>query len=220
MSEKSAFIRRASGAGLVGAVITVVSGVLVQAVVQPTSNVSDEMWSYPWSSDALVVVSLVYTVAHILIGILLLGVWRSGAAGSSRAAATGLGLSVAGTALLLVGELVSIPIRDAALDDTSAGIVGATFGLGTVLSAVGFLLAGKGVLSAGHWDGWRRYSLFATGLWCVALTGIAATSALPIGVAVYGAGLAAVAVALRSPPAVARHGKAATASTRVGTQPA
>lgn len=174
------------------------------------------MWSHPWSSDALVVVSLVYAVAHVLIGILVLGVWRSGAAGSSRAAVTGLGLSIAGTALLLVGELASIAIRDAALDDTSAGIVGATFGLGTVLSAVGFLLAGKGILSAGHWEGWRRYTLFATGLWCVALTGIAATSALPIGVAVYGAGLAAVAVALRSHPAVTGRHKAATAGTRVG----
>ena len=47
-------------AGLVGAAATAFSGIVVQAAIQPATNVPDDRWSYPWSSAALVPVSLVY----------------------------------------------------------------------------------------------------------------------------------------------------------------
>ena len=43
----------------------------------------------------------------------------------------------------------------------------------------------------GEWQDWRRWPLLATGAWLVVLTGIAATKALPTGVALYGVGLLA-----------------------------
>ena len=190
-------MRRGSTIFIAGALATAVSGLLVQAVVQPSTDISDKMWRYPWSSSgAFVAVSVLYIVLHLLIAIGLLTFGRSAAAGTTRAARTGVGLAVAGTLLLTIGEVASLPIRNAALDDTSAGVVGAVFGLGVLVSAVGFLVIGWTTLSAGAWQDWRRYTPLATGVWTTALIGISMTKALPAGVAVYGLCLLSMAVAL------------------------
>jgi len=120
-------------------------------------------------------------------------------------------LAVAGTALLVVGELASIPIRDAKVDDTSAAIVGTVFGLASIALMVGFLVAGWATLRAGRWHGWRRFTPLATGLWLVVLQPVVlvAPTLLHAGVGVYGACLLAMAVALytdHAPAAAERVG--------------
>ena len=67
-------------------------------------------WSYPWSSAALVPVSLAYTVFHVLVFIGILGFWRSGIAGTGRAAQIGATAALTGTAVLGIAELLSIPV--------------------------------------------------------------------------------------------------------------
>lgn len=196
-------IRRAAAVGIAGALITAVGGAVVQLVVQPSTTVSDEMWSYPLSSDALVPISLLWAVAHVLVAVGILGVRRSGVVGASRAGQGGLSVALIGTALLFGGELGSIPISDARVEDSSAMMVGAFFGFGTLLSAVGFLLAGKAALSAGTWHGWRRYALLVTGIWTTALLGLSFTKALPGSVAIYGLCLLAMCWALYTQPAPA-----------------
>jgi len=54
-------------AGLVGAALTTVSGIIIEAVVKPASDVSDKMWSYPWTSHSLVPASLANAVLHLLV---------------------------------------------------------------------------------------------------------------------------------------------------------
>lgn len=186
---------------VVGAAGTALAGALVQFVVQPGTDVSDERWSYPWTAGALVAVSVVYAVLHGLVAVGLQGFGQSGATGPSRAARRGVALAVAGTVLLIIAELASIPIRDAEMSDTGAAIVGATFGLGTLVSAIGLLIAGKATLDAGVWLGWRRFVPLLTGIWALALVGVAATAALPAGVGVYGLGLLAMGAALHRDPA-------------------
>ena len=110
-------LRRAASAGIVGATGTAIGGLVVQLVVQPATKVSDEMWSYPFSSAALVPISILGAFLHILVLIAVLGFARSGLAGASRSAHIGLLLALGGTALLLVGELASIPVRDQRVDD-------------------------------------------------------------------------------------------------------
>ena len=122
------------------------------------------MWSYPWSSAALVPMSILGAVLHVLVFIAVLGFARSGLAGPSRSAHIGLFLALAGTALLFVGELASIPVRDQRVDDTGATIVGAIFGIGVLLSAVGFIAAGLATARAGLWQSWRRFTPLATGI--------------------------------------------------------
>ena len=66
--------------------------------------------------------------------------------------------------------LASIPVRDAEIEDTSAAIVGAIFGLASIVSTVGFLVVGRATLRAGVWHDWRRFSPLTTGIWLTGLT--------------------------------------------------
>ncbi|KJK45352.1 hypothetical protein UK23_26395 [Lentzea aerocolonigenes] len=182
-----------------GAAATVLSGVLTQFFVLPSTTVADTQWSYPWPSDTFVLVCLVYAVFHALVLVGVLGFARGDAVGTSRAARAGGALAVAGTGVLLVAELASIPFRDEALSATGPSVVGAVFGLGTLLTAVGFLMLGVTTLRAGVWQGWRRYVPLATGVWTTLLVGLAATPLLPFGVGVYGLCLLLLGVAMRSP---------------------
>jgi hypothetical protein len=127
-------IRRAGIAFIVGAGITALGGAVSQ-VAQTSAAVSDQTWSYPWSSDAFVPITLLWASAHALIIVGLLAFRRSGLAGATRTAGVGLALAVLGTVLLLAGEVASVPIRDHNLEDTGPAIVGGLFGLATLLSA-------------------------------------------------------------------------------------
>jgi hypothetical protein len=189
------------------AAVTAIAGTVLQFGLQPATDLSDDMWRYPWSSSgAFVAFSLFSALLHGLVIVGLIAFGRSGAAGQSRAASAGVALAVAGTALLLVGELASIPIRHVEVDDTSAEIVGAIFGLASIVSTVGFLVTGRATLRAGVWRDWRRFTPLAVGIWLAALTplSLAAPKVLHGGVGLYGVCLLAMATALYTRPATSR----------------
>lgn len=53
-------------------------------------------------------------------------------------------------------------------------------GVGTVLTAVGLIMAGATTLRSGVWSGWRRYTPLVLGVWMVAMMGTTAmTDTLP-----------------------------------------
>ncbi len=194
--------RKAAVALIIGALITALGGFASQ-IVQASTNVSDDLWRYPWSSDAFVPISLLWAVAHGLVIVGLLGLRRSGVAGPARSAAVGFRLAVAGTALLFAAEFASLPFASQQVDNTGPALVGAAFGLGTLLSGIGLLIAGRAALQARRWDDWRRFTLLAAGGWTVVLVAIAATKALPTGVAIYGLCLLAIGIALHTRPSAA-----------------
>jgi hypothetical protein len=195
--------RRAAVAFIVASAATAVAGAVLAFGMQPSTDISDDMWRYPWeSSGAFVAFSIFSAFLHGLVIIGLLAFGRSGAAGRSRSASRGVALVVAGTALLLVGELLSILVRDARSDDTSATIVGiAVFGAGGILSMIGFLVLGRATLRAGAWHGWRRYTPLTAGIWLIAMTVFAGRTLLHGMVGVYGLCLLGIAVALYTQPA-------------------
>lgn len=200
-------IRARAALFMVAGAATAAAGAVLFFGIQPSTDVSEDLWRYPWeSSGAFVVFSLFSATLHAFVALGLLAFGRSGAAGRSRAATAGVALTVAGTVLLLVGELASIPIRDAATSDASAGFVGgAIFGIGGILSTAGFLLLGWATLRAGVWGGWRRYTPLATGLCLVAMSVVTAASPTTLHgmVGVYGLGLFAMATALYTDPSPA-----------------
>jgi hypothetical protein len=102
----STFLR---SAGIAGAGATAVCGIVVQAAIQPASTVPDDRWSFPWSSAALVPVSLLYAALHVLVILGLLGFARSRVTGTGRGARLGPALALAGTAVLCAGELPRSP---------------------------------------------------------------------------------------------------------------
>jgi hypothetical protein len=132
--------------------------------------------------------------AALAVGVL--GLRRSGVAGTTRAASLGLWAALVGTALTVVGHLASIPIRDELVDAGWPRVVGGVFGLGIVLSAVGFLLAGRATIRAAVWRDWRRFTPLAVGAWSAVLIGLQFSPALPSAVAVYGLCFLAVGIAL------------------------
>jgi hypothetical protein len=194
-------VRQRAALFMVAGAATAVAGAVLFFGVQPTTDLSDEMWRYPWeSSGAFVAFSLFSASLHALVAIGIVAFGRSGAAGRSRAASRGVALAVAGTAMLLVGELVSIPVRNAESSDTSATIVGVVFGVGGVLSTIGFLVLGWATLRAGVWQGWRRFTPLAPGVWLCVMAVLARPTVLHGAVGVYGLSLLAVAVALYTDP--------------------
>ena len=193
-------LRTAGISCIVGAAATTLGGIVVQGIIQPATTVPDHRWSYPWSSGALVPVSILWASLHVLVFVGLLGFARSGVAGHTRSARLGTTLTLVGTALLFVGEIASILIRDQRTDDTGAVIVGAIFALAILLTAVGFLAAGIATVRARLWQGWRRFTPLTAGIVTFALLGLNVTKALPTGVAIYGLCLVALGVALYTRP--------------------
>lgn len=168
--------------------------------VQASTSVSEDVWSYPWTSEMFVAISVLWAVSHVLVLVGLLGLRRSGLAGSSRLAGVGLGIAVIGTTLLLAGELAGIPVRDADADSGGVAVVGALFGFGTLLSAIGLLAAARATLQARLWRGWRRFTPLAAGLWAVVLIGLPATAVLSAGVGIFGLCFLSLGIALYTQP--------------------
>jgi len=131
----------------------------------------------------------------------LFGLSRSGVTGEGRSGRVDTVLAMIGAAVLGVAELASIPIADQRMDATAASLVGAGFGLDTLLSAVGFLLAGVATVRAKRWDGWRKYTPLATRILLAILIGLVMTPALAAGVGAYGLSLFALGIALATQPA-------------------
>ncbi len=198
MSNTSANSRSARTAGracAVGAALMVVLAATTQAV-QTDTDIPTHQWSYPWGSRDAVVFYLLAAAGQALLAAGIAGLRRRGVVGASRAGSRGLAAALAGTALLAIGELASIPIRHQLVDDGWPHVVEAVFGAGTVLTAVGFLLAGAATMRAGVWRDWRRFTPLAVGIWSVALIGLQFTPALPAAVGVYSLCFLAIGVAL------------------------
>ncbi|HEY3514274.1 hypothetical protein [Kribbella sp. NPDC051137] len=185
--------RSLSGIGLIGAAVTTLTGIAVEAFVKPASTISDQQWSYPWSAGALVPVSVAYAVLHLLVFLGMVALFR---ALTSRGGRIGAAIAGAGTLVLLIAELLSMPIADRRLTDTGPKVVGALFGAGVALTAIGLLVAGVVVLRS--WTGWQRYAAIVAGGWAVVMIGLSTTSALPLGVAIYGVALCVLFAAVRT----------------------
>jgi len=191
--------RIAGRACAAGALLGVAIGATTQAV-QASTDVPKDQWSYPWWSGASMSFWLVAALAHALIAVGVLGLRRSGVAGTTRAARLGLTSALAGAVLVVVGHLVSIPIRAQTTHDTWPQIVGGAFGIGTVLVASGLLVSGWTTLRERHWEDWRRFTPIAAGGCAVALIPLQLTPVLPSAVAVYGLAFVAIGVALGGAP--------------------
>lgn len=197
--------QKAAIALIAGAIIHTAAGIAGQFALAWTV-VSDDMFSYPWTSAELVAVSLAEAVAFALGLIGLAALRASGVVGPTRAARTGLAVALAGSGLFVFAQLASIVVRDQPLDEWAAGAVGGVFGLATLLLGAGLTAAGVAARRAGLWEGWRPTALLACGLWTLALLGIVITPLMPLGIAVMGLLQAAIGTALLTRPTPAGAG--------------
>ena len=103
---------------------------------------------------------------------------------------------MAGAALYVLAHVLSVIAHDAALEDPAAVVVLSLFGIGTVLTAIGMLMAGTAIRRSGAWTGWRGFTPLALCAWMVLMVPLQFTAALPLAVGGYALAVMALGVAL------------------------
>jgi len=103
---------------------------------------------------------------------------------------------VVGGVLLVSGHVLTLVVLNAGMDDPTAIAVLALFGIGTLVSLVGFLLAGVATLRAGRWTSWRRYAPVAVAVAMLVVMPLQFTPLLPVAVALYGLTIVALGMAM------------------------
>jgi hypothetical protein len=170
-------------------------------IERSSSNVAHDLFRYPLSHDAFVSLTLYAALTHVLIGTGPVWLRQTAVTGRGRTARVGLNAAIAGTALLFVCELASLPIAGQHNSDTWPTIVGSGFGLATVLLTGGMLAVGIAVRREHSWSSWRRDAPLICGLLSLTTIPLQFTSALEIGIALYGLGYAVLGVAMLTDPA-------------------
>lgn len=193
--------RRAGIALLAGAGLTVAGSVAI-AVAQSTSDVSKNLFRYPLTHGVSIGFAIFAAATHALILLGVVWLLRSGALGQSRAVRTGLRSVVFGTTLLFICEWASLPIVDQRNSATWPTIVDTGFAVASVAAVLGMLVAGVGFARQGRPGSWRQYAPLTCGLLSLVVIPLQFTSALWLGVAVYGMGYGLLGLALFRDPVV------------------
>ena len=155
-------IRRAGQVCLWVALLGAASGVYL-AVVDPA--VDEDQWSYPQTVEAFTVTQVWFSVQHLGLVLGLLALWWSGAVGPRRLGRFGHYGAVAGMLGLTVTELAAISAANDSMDTARVGVLGATYGIVSILLGAALVAEGVAVARAGVWHGWRRWVPFAMGVW-------------------------------------------------------
>lgn len=190
-------LRSAAAAGLLTVIAGAVQGdgALITAAYRNASPVSEEQLSFPWDGATAITTSLIWGITQVLIVVGLLAFARSGAAPTAAGRFGGL-LAVGGAGLYVIAHGLSLVAYDAALDDPISIAVLSCFGVGTVLTAIGLIVAGTVARRCGVWAGWRRYTPLGLGGWVVAMMPLQFTPALPVAVGIYALAVIALGLAL------------------------
>ena len=157
----SSFVRNAGILCIAGALIAAV-GATATATINTSVPAAD--LSYPYTPAVFRVTEVIWTVAHVLMFVGTLGLARSGLAGTSRLAWTGLRIALVGMALIVPFELGFEFLDTAADESTPSTVLGTGIGWSTMVAALGFTLAGIAALRAGLWRGWGRFTPLLCGL--------------------------------------------------------
>lgn len=142
--EENTFVRTAGLWCIIGALIGI--GVGLKEALAPT----------PWGTTMFVVMQVVALIANALVFVGVIGLARSGAAGTSWMAKIGLGIALFASALFLPLELYII---------ANLEVGGMLLGISALLQGLGLLLTGIAVIRAGNWRGWQGWTPLLCGLY-------------------------------------------------------
>ena len=170
-------------------------GALITAAYRTASPVSDEQLSFPWDGATAITTSLIWGITQVMLVVGFMAFTRCDAA-PAKAGQVGARLAVTGALLYVVAHALSLAGYDAAIDDPIAVAVLSCFGVGTLLTAIGLIMAGTATLRSGAWSSWRRYTPLALGAWMVAMMPLQFTAALPIAVGIYAVAVMALGLAM------------------------
>ncbi len=150
----SPFVKTAGLLCLIGGVIGVISA-LVTAFIPPA--VSSDWYSYPYTPTGFLLAQFVFMSNHVLLLVGILGLARSGAAGTGLLGRVGLWISLLGMAALTLCEVGAMTLATSPYPSPGTDFMDMAYGVASILIGVGLTLAGLAVARAGEWAGWRRF---------------------------------------------------------------
>ena len=157
----SSFVKSAGLLCLLGALIGAISGI-VTAFIPPA--VSSDWYSYPYTPTGFLLAQFVFMSNHVLLLVGILGLARSGAAGTGLLGRAGLWISVVGMAALALCEVGAMTLATSPYPSPRTDVLDTSYGVASILIGIGLSLAGVAVARTGEWTGWRRYVALICGV--------------------------------------------------------
>ncbi|MET0931496.1 MAG: hypothetical protein ABWX74_18390, partial [Aeromicrobium sp.] len=109
-------------------------------------------------------VSIVLVLTHLLTAVGFLGVLAADPHRGQRAARITLWIAVVGFVLLGVAELLSATIGREDVESSAAGSVGTVFGIASLMTALGGVVAGVVIVRTHAWTGLGAWMVLASGV--------------------------------------------------------
>lgn len=131
-----------------------------------TPLVGDDMWTYPQRAGGeFATTQTLFAITHIGMILGLIALWWCGAVPPNRLGRIGHAVAVSGMVVLTINELLAIIPAGQARDSSTAGTIGAIYGIGTILIGLGLIAAGIAAVRDGLWSGWERWLPLVLGIW-------------------------------------------------------
>jgi hypothetical protein len=146
--------------GVFGAALAFVGSVISPAV-------GPERWSYPYSATMYVLTEIFILIAHILTALGILGL--TDLVRSSRVGLVGVRVVAAALWLFAACEVAAAAIAGVLVDSVPAQLVGAAFGVTSLVYAVGAVVGGVALVRLRTGQRWARWSLLTSGVFVVAV---------------------------------------------------
>ena len=155
------WVSRAGALCVAAGILGAASGIFL--AVYP-AQVSEDMFSYPLTASGFTVLQIWFFVQHLglLAGIAALA--RAAVMARGRGARWGTGLALSGMALLAVTELIAISARNSTYPGEGTALLDALYGVSSVASGAGLILAGIAVRNGRRWTGWRGLVVLVAGI--------------------------------------------------------
>ena len=155
------WVRPAGAVCLASGILGAVSGVFL--AVYP-AQVSEDMFSYPLTAGGFTVIQVWFFVQHVglIAGIAALAHAQTMTPG--RSARWGTWLAISGMGLLAVTELIAIGARNSTYPGDGTGLLDVLYGVSSVATGLGLILAGIAVRRRGRWTGWRGLVVLVAGV--------------------------------------------------------
>ena len=109
-----------------------------------------ERFSYPFRGVGFTIAQLFFALQHVTMVLVVVGLLRT-TAGRSRLAVGGLVAAIIGLVLMSILEVIVIAGADAVVGDPLYDTMSSLYGIPTILTAVGLVVGGIGILRAGVW---------------------------------------------------------------------
>ena len=164
MNAERSVVERARLLGRLMVASGVVSAAVGALTIGYPPGVAADVRGYPFPYGLSVAVGVVLAAAHLMTGLGYWGVALARPHGRSRPATVGLVVAVVGFVVLTVAELLSSWRADESVDSAFSNVLDNVFGAGSVLTAIGSIVAGVAIVRRRTWTGLARWSCLASGL--------------------------------------------------------